>query len=362
MAPIYVNSGIGAQIIFAPETTYGVAASLTSAQPLEFNSETLELKKTIVQGKGLHAGNPHNRAARRVLTNYAVSGGITCDLPTRYLNNLLQAMFGSHGQSNATLTQDATTGAYHATHAPGSLKGYSLTIQKGVPSVDGSAPSPFTYVGMKLTDWTISVQTGAIASLAMTFDGRNELAGTGNGDPLNGSIPALGSFTEATNNSVFHFREASLYTGGTPTTASGITTVPDAVLAGNVKSAQIKQAFKMDTSRYFLGSNGFKGEPIENDFRDITGQFVIEWLSNEAMYNAFANDTPNTLELTFEGSPIGTGSDTSSLSILIPRIYLEGDSPKVSGPAVVTQTVPFTGLDNQVDNVIQATYWTVDAT
>lgn len=364
---VFVNSGIGAALVAAPETTYGVAASLTAAQPYEFNSETLELKKTIEQGKGLRSGGLHKRSSRRVVTLYQTVGGINMDLPTRYLNQLLFQMFGSKGQTLAALTEDATTLAYKAVHAPGSLKGSSLTIQKGVPSVDGTASNPFTYTGVKFTDWTISVATGAIASLAITTDGHNELAGTGtastgiNGDPLNVyPAPALATYTEDPTNNVFHFREASLITG-TPSTASGVTSLTSPAVLGNVKSAEVKYAFHYDTDREFLGSAGFKAEPIENDFRDISGQFVIEWLNSEAMYIAFAKDASIALELDFIGPGIGSGSDLSSLKLLIPQVYLEGDTPKVGGPAVVTQTVPFTGLENGVDNPIQATYVTLDS-
>jgi hypothetical protein len=359
---VYVNSGIGAQIIMTPETNYGVAPVLTSSQPYEFNNETLELKETIVQGKGLHAGGLHNRGARRVLSEYMVNGGITMDLPTRYLNQLLWQMFGSKGQTAATLTEDATTGAYSATHAPGSLYGQSMCIQKGVPSVDGTSASPFTFTGMKMLEWTLAVATGAIATLATTWDGRNALAGnSNNGDTLNATVPTLGTYTELSSNNIFHFREATLYTGGTVSTAAGITSVTSNTALGNVRSAEVKYLKKMDTTRFFLGSNGFKAEPIENDYRDITGQFVIEWLNNEAMYEAYAADTPTCLELTFVGGAIGTGSDHSGLTILIPQIFLEGDVPKVGGPAVVTQTIPFTGLDDSTNNPIQATYWTLDS-
>lgn len=363
MANVFVNSGLGAQIVMAPETTYGTVSSAlaTSAQPYEFNSETLALKKTVVQGKGLHSGGLHNRSSRRVLTYYSAAGNVNMDLPTRYLNQLLWQMFGSKNQAAATLTEDGTTGAYSATHAPGSLVGTSMTIQKGVPSVDGTAGSPFTYVGCKMTDWTIAVATGAIATLQTTWDSRNELGGTGNGDPVNTSVPALAEWTESSDNSIFHFREATLFTGGTVSTTAGITTVTGQVAAGNVKSAEIKYAFHLDTGRYFLGSKGFKAEQVENNFRDITGQFVVEWLNSEAMYDAFATDTPTSLQLSFVGDPIGTGADTSELTILIPKVYLEGETPKVGGPAVVSQTVPFTGLDDQDDNPIQATYWTLDA-
>lgn len=431
---VFVNSGIGGQLVWAAESTYGTAASLTAPQILEFTSESLELKKTIVQGKGIHSGGLHNRAPRRVLTNYAVDGSITCDLPTRYLNGLLKQMFGSGAQAASVLTQTGSTGIYTAFHAPGSLKGQSLTMQKAVASVDGTAANPFTEVGCKFTDWTVSVATGAIATLALTVDGRNELAGSStNGDSQNPTVPTLGPYVEAADNKVFHFRQATLYTGTKSVASTGIalttpsvpaTTVnvqnttgslaavaitggtitsvkvngvqvgtgagtyslqPTAFISitysaaptwtwtagytvltsptplGNVKSAEFKYAFHMDTARYFLGSAGFKAEPIENDWRDITGQFEIEWLNSEAMYQAFSADTPLSLELKFVGDPIGDGSNTSTLDIMVPTLYLEGESPKTSGPAVVVQTVPFTGLDDGINNQIQAIYITEDA-
>lgn len=350
---VYVNSGIGAQLMCQTESSYGsvtAGAMGTAAVPYEFNSETLALVKTIVQGQGIHAGGLYNRRARRIVSNYAASGQINLDLPTQYLHPWLNQMLGG----SATFNANGTT-----TYTPGSLAGKSLTIQKGVPSVDGSSPSPFTYAGCKFTDWTVSVATGAIASLQVTVDARNEIGGTAGTsllvpDGLNGTVPALGTWNEASTNSVFHFREATLYTGGTPSTASGTVSVAGASVAAMVRSAEIKCAYHMDTSRYFLGSNGFKAEPIENNWRDITGQMVVDWQNAELMYAAFQTDTPTTLQLTFVGPAAGTVTPT--LSILVPNISLDGESPKVNGPAVVQQSISWTGLDDGTNSPIQIQY------
>jgi hypothetical protein len=353
------GSGLSTQLCMIDEATYGVAPALTGALFYEFTSEQLKSKKTTVQGIGLHPQALHGRAARRVLTNWEAAGPIAMDLPDRQLNKLLFRMFGSYGQAKATLTQDASTGAYSAVHAPGDLGGHSFVIQKGVPAVDNAAVEPFTYVGCKIADWEISVQTGEIAKLALTIDARNELAGGGNADPLNGSVPGLLAFTSVPGG-VFHFAEAALYTGGTPSTSTGVTSVSGATLAGNIKSANVKYTIPYDSTRFFLGGAGFKSEQIQNALRTIGGQFVVEWLSSEAMYNTYAADTATTLELRFTGAIIGSGADHSMLSILVPNIHLDGDAPEVPGPAVITQTVPFTGLDDGTNNPIQATYWTLD--
>jgi hypothetical protein len=358
-----IGSGIATQLVYMDEATYGVAPSLASALPLEIRSETLEMKKTTVQGQGLHGGGLYDRAGRRVLTNYDAGGGIVMDLQTRRLNKLLFAMLGSYGQANATLTQIGTTTVQKAIHQPGQLSGHSLVFQKGIPTVDGTV-MPFTYVGCKLSDWTITVTSGALAELDFTVDGRNELGGTpggaSNGDPLNATVPALATFTVTSGMDIFHFREANLLTG-TPSLASGVVSLTGATTLANIKDASVKHTVAFDDTRYFLGGGGFAAEPIENGFRMINGTFTAEWLSAATMYTAFSADTSLALELKFTGPTVGTsGGAPELLDIIIPNIKLDGESPKAGGPAVVTQGVSFTGLDDETNPQMQITYQTLD--
>jgi hypothetical protein len=362
MTTISVGSGIDAQLVATAETGgYGVAASLAAARSYEFKSETLELKKTTVTGEGLAAGKVYQRTKRRVLTNYDVNGGFVMELATRQMAFWLQFMVGSFGQTLATPTQIGSTGVYASYHQPGGLTGHSFTLQKGVPTADNATVEPVTYVGCKISDWDLKVATGAIAELTLTIDGRNELAGAGNSDPLNGAVPALASFATPTSGlgeSLFHFREATLYQGGTPTLTSGKVTLAGSTPVANVKDCDIKHSFKFDDSRYFLGGNGFKSEPIENNYRAITGSLTAEWFSSEAMYNAFAADTTTSLELTFVGATVGASNYL--FDIIIPNVKFDGESPKVSGPAVVTQAVSFTGLDDEATAPIQILYQSED--
>jgi len=354
-----IGSGIASQMVYMDESTYGVAPSLATALPLEFRSETLALTKTTVQGQGLHGGGLYDRAGRRVLTNYDAGGGITMDLQTRKLNKLLFAMLGSYGQANATLTQIGATTVYKAIHQPGNLGGHSLVFQKGIPTTDGTV-MPFTYVGCKISDWTINVATGALAELDLTIDGRNELGGSGNSDPLNGSVPGLATYTVTSGMDIFHFREANLLTG-TPSLASGVVSLSGATTLANIKDASIKQTLSFDDTRYFLGGGGFAAEPIENGFRSLTGTFTAEWLSAATMYTAFAGDTSLALELKFVGPTVGvSGGAPELLDVIIPNIKLDGESPKASGPALVTQSVAFTGLDDETNPQVQITYQTLD--
>jgi hypothetical protein len=390
MAYTQTASGISSQLVYAQEAldasgTWGVvptaivAGGVTNtAVPLEFKSETLALKKTTVVGQGLHAGGLFDRSSRRVLTNYDAGGSISFDLPNR---NLLQLLMHMTGSPNTTYTgtttlytpaQIASSGAYQSYHTPGSTYGMSLVWQKGVPTADAAGSvvvEPFTYVGCKISEWEISVQSGAIAQTQFTIDARNELAGapTNNGDPLNTVTPALVSFSESNISSttdplnVFHFKEATLIVGGTVSMTNGVLATNGSAGA-NIKSASMKETHALDTTRYFLGSNGFKAEQIENGFRQLTGSFVAEFLSAETYYNAFAADTTTCLQLKFIGNTAGTsGTNTDTLVITFPSVKLDGESPMVGGPGVVTENVAFTAFDDNLTCPYQINYISSDA-
>src|ERR1035441_7410736 len=104
-AYVPVGSGISSQLMYCVEAngqgtgTWGVFNAGGTWRPLEFKSETLALKKTTVQGQGIHAGGLFDRLSRRVLTNYEAGGAITFDLPNRNLNALLQNMTWSMNSS-----------------------------------------------------------------------------------------------------------------------------------------------------------------------------------------------------------------------------------------------------------------------
>jgi hypothetical protein len=358
---VAVGSGLAAQFVATDEVTFGVAPSLAAARSYEMKSETMELKKTAVTGEGLAAGKVYQRTKRRVQTVYDSNGTVSLDLPTRQMAFWARHMVGSFGYTLVTPTQIASSGVYKSVHWPGPLGGKSFVMQKGVPATDATV-EPFTYVGCKLASWEIACSVGAIASLTLNIDARNELAGAGNGDPLNGSVPGLAAFAvpvTGLGESVFHFKQATLFTGGTPTVAANIVSLVGTSAAGNIKDVTIQHSLALDNNRYFVGSGAFKGEQIENGYRHIGGSFVIEWLSSEAMYNAYAADTTTSLQLTFTGATVSTSNYL--FDIIIPNIKLDGESPKVGGPQVVTESCQFTGLDDESTTPIQILYQSEDS-
>lgn len=354
-------SGLATQWVAQDETVYGVTPTWSSPPATVFDSDTLELKKTTKEGAGIYAGALVAAAPRRVVTEYRVQGGTVGDLPAQGLNKWLFRMFGSFGQAASALTQISTTGVYKAVHTIGALEGHTFAIQSGKADVTG-AVSAWTYGGLKVADWEISATMGEVAKWTMTVEGRNELATGGATDPLNGSVPTLQSWT-APAGSIFHWMQGALLYGGTPSTTSGVTTISAPTAAGVLKAFSLKVTRPLDLERFSPELAGYRNEPLQNALTQITGSITVEFLSTAAYYAAFANDTATALQWNFTGPVVGTsGSNHSLLGLLASNIRLEGESPKVPGPVVLTQTIPFTVLDNRTDNTLQATYQTVDTT
>jgi hypothetical protein len=55
--------------------------------------------------------------------------------------------------------------AFAQTHVNGSKAGQFLTVQVGRPQISGTTVQPFTYTGVKITDWEFSCNDNQIAQL-----------------------------------------------------------------------------------------------------------------------------------------------------------------------------------------------------
>jgi Phage tail tube protein len=328
-----IGSGLAAQLGMIQEVTPGTALSPTHFY--EFNSETLNLKPTTIQGTGLRAGQVWNRASRRARTLLDVTGGVLMDFPSKGGGFILQQLLGSFN-AGATPVQQGGSTAYLQTHLPGSNWGKSFTLQKGAPDSAGTVHA-LNYPGCKVTDWTLDCKVGAILSLQMNLDAFNEVLDT----------PALATPSYIAGSGVFNFRQGTLLQAGTVATVANVSSVSGSTTAATVTGVQLKGKRPMADKRYFYGGAGIKAEQIENGYPDITGQIDVEFASTAAWYAAFAAGTSQALELKFVG-PLIASTFYQTLDIILPCVFLEGDSPNIAGPDVLKCTVPFTVLDGEV--------------
>lgn len=165
-----LGAGLSATLGIATETVVGTPVPVTRF--LEFDSESLQMKKHTFQGSGLRGGGLVKRAQRRVIVAREAGGDINLDAPTAGLGLVLQHCLGSF----STVPTSIGGGLYRQIHNVGALAGKTFTTQVLKPDISGVlAPEAFTYNGCKISDWEISVAQNSQAKIKLTIDALDEL-------------------------------------------------------------------------------------------------------------------------------------------------------------------------------------------
>lgn len=337
-----IGSGLGATLGLALETTVGTFKPVTRWLP--FESEGIALKKKIAQAEPL-MGSLYLPSRGRAYTTHTVDGPIKLYGITKQLGLLFKAMLGS----TPTATEIGTTGAYTQVHKPGDTEGVSLSVQVGRPETTGTIAA-FSYNGVKITDWDLTVDVDKLLEFNLTVDGWSEVTTV---------AYAAASYVTV---DYLQFAEATLYVGGTVSTTAGVLKVTSPTTMATAKNCSIKGTNKLDVERFYLGSAGVKAEQLADGFRGITGTADIEFRNLTDLYTAFHTDTSTALELTFTGPKIGTsGTNHAQLNVLIPSVYWTEGPPSVDGPKILVEKGKFTGLETHTFPALQLTYVSTDS-
>ena len=344
--PTYA-SGLSGQVGAVAESTYGTPVTVTHFY--EFLSENLQFNPGWLDGMGLKAGQAYNRASRTVVSQKDVNGDLTMEHTSGEAANAVADSMGfwwKYALGSTVTTPTVVLGtAYKQVHTNGSKAGQFLTVQVGRPQISGPTVQPFTYTGVKVTDWEFSCNDNQIAQLKLTFDGRDEGTATG-----------LAAASYPTPNGLFAFSHASVMTiGGTASTSGGETTIASGVSLGSlVNGVDITGSTPMKSDRYGLGNQGLKGEPIENAIPTITGTLSTEFFSRTELYDVFktAGTTPLQIDFTkFDASGndangVASGPNPYRLSFIFPAVKFKTGSVNVNGPDVVPQSIGFQAYDD----------------
>lgn len=325
-----LRSGLAAQLGLAAETTFGTR--VTPDHFYELVSESMKLNRTRVPAKGIRPSKLMNRSQRFRTTKVDVTGDFVVECQSCSYGLLFKHMLGS-----ASAVADGA--GWKRTYTMGDTYGLSLTAQVGKPSTDGTV-NVHEYTGCKIVGWEFSTALDQVLSLKVTLDGQNE--------STNQTL-ATPSWPSATYNEVFYVDEVTLTIGGAAVKCNSMT------LTG-------KNNVKID--RYFLGAQT-KSEQLLDNLNDVTGSLKAEFV-DETLYNLFVGDT--TTKATAQLIVTATGQlnyDTgkpNKIIITLPAVRYDGDTPNVSGPGVIEQTIPFTVLDNDTDVPVTIEYDTSSAT
>ena len=321
-----IGSGIGSQLGIATETTFNTSVTVTRFY--EFTSENLNYNKKTAVGMGLRAGGLLPRSNRRVVTTFDAGGDIMLDLPTRGLGLLLSHAMGSTPSGVTT-----TTGVYSYSFTLGDVYGRSFTAQVGVPQYGGTV-TPKTVGGSKIQSFELSVSNGGIATGKFTVDGASMTTGT-----------SLATASYSTTGNLFHFAQGALTVDG-----SSVANVKDFTLT-------VDNALKQD--RYNFGSSGAKAEQVINGFRKVSGKMTAEFTDTNFFTKYYA-DTATALVLTFTGAVIA-GGQNEKLTITIPAVKFDADTPNVQSPGVVDLAMSFEAYDDGTNQPLTIAYQTADS-
>jgi hypothetical protein len=344
--PTYA-SGLSGQVGAVAESTYGTAVTVTHFY--EFLSENFQFVPAWLDGMGLKAGQAYNRASRTVVSQFDVNGDLTMEHTSGEAANAVADSMGfwwKYALGSTLTTPTLVLGtAYKQVHTNGSKAGQFMTVQVGRPQISGVTVQPFTYTGVKVTDWEFSCNDNQIAQLKVTCDGRNESTAVG-----------LAAASYPTPNGLFSFANASIMTlGGTASTSAGETTIAGGSTLGSlVNGVDIISSTPMKVDRYGLGNAGLKGEPIENAIPTITGTLTTEFFSRTELYDVFKGfgSTPMQIDFTKfdpagnDANGVASGPNPYRLSFIFPSVRFKTAAVNINSPDVLPQSIGFQAYDD----------------
>lgn len=329
-----VRSGLGSQIGFSAESTYGTYVAPTRFY--EYASETLKKETEFVQGGGLAAGRAVQSGSRRTLTRQFGSGGFEMDVPNQKFGLLIAHLMGSA----TTPVQQAATIAYLQTHAyTADNFGFSLTGQVGIPDTSTGTVRPYSFLGGKVASMEFGCGVGEQLRVTTNFDFRQVSEAQ--------SI-ATASYPTGVANWGYNDMTVKMGTYNSEVAVAGI----------NGVTATIERPMKTDRAS---STAGLKGEPIVNDYANISGTVDSEFYDKTILADRFANNTSTALVWEFVGANIAS-TYFYTFRLRCPMIFFESDTPQVGGPDVVGGTYNWTAKSDGTNPVATIEYMSIDTT
>lgn len=328
------------------ESAYGTA--VVPDQFLEFVSESLDDNRTFVQGAGMRVGARVARADRREFAQVAPGGSIELEASTSGLGALLEAALGTVINTEVP----TASGVFQQVHTPKTsdhLKSY--TIQKGIPPLGGGAIVAHTFVGAMCESLEFAAGAGEIVKVTTEWLAKNLDTTAAYSSPSYAADSKLFTFVHGS----IHLDDSAL----TVPTATALASSAGDTLA-NISDFSVKWGNTLDTGGFNLGGAGTRTRKNALGVGTVEGQVTAEFDSTE-LRDAYINNSTLSLLLNFSrGEEIAAGV-TEMLQIVVPAVKLNGELPKSNGGQVITQSIPFVGLDGLTNEAIYVVYRTQDS-
>lgn len=323
------RSGIGAQLGFKAETTFGTYVA--PDRFLEFNSEGLVENREKIVSAGIRRGSYVQRAGRWAENKKGGGGPATFEVATKAFGLLFKHAMGAV----AITTPGGATNARQHEHTLGDLDDLSLTIQKGVPGAAGTT-HPFSFLGCVITGWELSVEVDGLVMFTPTFDARAMV-----------DTESLASASFASGDELFGYQQVAIEVAG---------------VSASPTSATISVSHGLAVDRYKIRASGLKDRPVRNAFAEIGGTLTFEF-DSMTQANYFLDRAPGSeiaVQMTATGDEIDSGVNNFALDVLAAKCVFDGSVPAVAGPDIVTVEAPFIVVDDLSAEPLVVTYTTTD--
>lgn len=286
--------GVGAQIGWKKESTWGTAVTVDTFAPLV--SEGLTAKQNQSRGRGIIAGGLYSRTIQNNGGNWEVGGPTTFEAYNIGQSVLWEACLGSLAAGPPIVVTPA-------------LALPSLTIQVNKPDI-GNTDRVFTYAGCKAATWELSGTAGEIPTFMVDWIAKSRVTNV-----------AKATATYSTTAVPFKVINTVVSLGGV---TYG---VKDFKLRGDNKIA-----------RRYLSGDQYTKEPLHDgaDEREITGSISIEFpdLAEITASDALDDDA---LVIT-----MSSGATSTALTLNVRR--QDNVDPVVQGRGILMQTINFRAL------------------
>jgi hypothetical protein len=332
-----IGSGLGSQVQFGIETTYGTSVTPTVA--LEATSVGLDLQVESIMSEGLRAGLRVQRGDRTVVNRKGVNGDIEMDVTSNAMARwLIHAMGDSRAIGDIKTTPSAGVYLYTTRLGdPASLS--SMTIQTGVADVGGNVRR-MEAVGCFVTEFSLSNEIDGILTGSFTVDGRDYI-------PSASAVTAV-SYASGTEPLVFH--QGAITVGGT--------SVP-------LKSYELSVTHGYDVERYQINSTSLKSRPIINAKDEITLTLEMDfdgtaggatWATSDFVSKFRAGTKVTDIIGTWTGGTAIASTYFPYLKATVPQAVITSATPTIDGPEIVALTVELMATDDGTNQPLTLEY------
>lgn len=303
-----IGSGLGSQLGFSAESTYG-----TFVAPTKFTRASaymVERTSSRQQGSGISTGQFGPLASQYVETTSGAAASLSFDVQNRGLGVLLNTLMGG----TVTPAIQGAGPAYLAAFPIADTLGKSCTVQVGVPNRAGTVTA-HSLSGGKVVSADFSCAVDGILVASLEVDGK--------------------TFSKAEALATAAYTSTAVFNGSQMTLKMG-TYASEAAVSG-VRAVSVKINRPHDTGDYTAGNAGAKSVPVLNGWTDIVATVEADYLGTTQFQDFAHGTTATSFVWEFTGALLNA-SYYDTFRITLPSVTVEPGTQGVSGPGELTNT------------------------